>query len=146
MPPQVDIKTARFTLEGQEALIAGIRKLKIEAPKELEKMLFGASLSTRNEAINSIRINKSGGRTYKRRSVIHQASPPGGPPNTDTGDLVRNITVEKLENGYDVGSRMGASHGFFLEFKEPSRGGRKWLEPAFEKGIAKLKQLVAAFR
>jgi len=135
-----------ITLTGDKELLKAIRKLKKEAPKDLQKMLFDAAMHTRNVAIDSIQKPKAGGAAYQRRTVTHLASPPGGPPNTDRGTLVQSITVEKIEGGYDVGSREGAPHGFWLEMKEPSAGGRKWLEPAFLLGIAHLQELIRKFK
>lgn len=48
----------------------------------------------RNEVLRLIQQTPKTGRLYQRRGVVHQASAPGEPPASDTGNLVRNITVE----------------------------------------------------
>lgn len=134
----------KFSLEiqGEEKLLREMRRLEKVAPDRLDNVLFAATNDTRNTAIDSIRVSKPGGRTYQRGQVVHQASPQGGPPNADTGNLISNITLQKIAGGYDVGSRKGAPYGFFLEFKEASRGGRPWLKPAFNIGLQKLKDYI----
>lgn len=109
------------------------------------KITAEAATITHKEAVNHISGDMGTGRTYytrrkgeagkrKGRKAFkkHVASAQGQFPASDTGQLVRNITMEKESDGYTVGSRKGAPHGFFLEMKSPSRGGRPWLSRAFE--------------
>ena len=74
------------------------------------------------------------GRFYKKKSVVHHASAAGEFPKTDTGELVSNINVRKIgKKDYDVGSRLGAPHGFWLEYGTRNMAARPWLRPSFDK-------------
>jgi HK97 gp10 family phage protein len=60
------------------------------------------------------------------------ASQPGSPPNTDTGNLVRSISVERLgKDAVTVGSRDSAPYGKWLEYGTSRMEARPWLIPAF---------------
>lgn len=104
----------------------------------LNKTIVDAATMTHRTAIGSIQTGGRSGRIYKRRSVTHQASAPGEKPKTDTGDLVRNITMEKIASGFTVGSRKGAPHGFWLEFGTSKMDARPWLQPAFDNTVRKI--------
>jgi HK97 gp10 family phage protein len=92
-----------------------------------------------NEAKKSIQSHKSSGNVYVRGSISHTASTAGNPPNSDTGNLVKNITIQKISGGYDVGSRKGAPYGVHLEFGTSKMAARPWLTPAFYLALEKLK-------
>lgn len=128
----------RVELQGMKEINALINKMRRNGDDRLQKMLFEGALNTKSEAARSIQAKQSSGRTYQRRTVRHTASLPNNPPNTDTGALVRNITTKKIAKGYDVGSRAGAPHGFWLEFGTSQMAARPWLKPAFERIIKPL--------
>jgi hypothetical protein len=132
MTMRIEFDTKKFDDE--------IKKLRKEAPHEVDLFLSDASDTLREIAITSIQNSPGGGRVYKRGSVTHVASKPGDYPKTDTGDLVRNITKEKEgDEHYTVGSRKGAPHGYDLEFGTRRTQPRPWLAPSFEKMLRKLK-------
>lgn len=118
--------------------------MKRRGDKTLDRTLAAGALLTETEAKRSIQAHESKGNQYKRGTVTHTASTPGNPPNSDTGNLVNNITVEKINGGYDVGSRRGAPYGLWLEFGTASVQARPWLAPAYamaiDRTIQKLKE------
>ena len=126
----------QVSIEGSEKFIAAIAKIRRTAPEKLQQVLQAGAEETRNMAVRSIQASQSQGRIYQRRSVEHTASKPGKPPNTDTGNLVSNITVQKIEKGFDVGSRQGAPYGLWLEFGTSKMLPRPWLAPAFKAAVA----------
>lgn len=133
-----------FTVEvkGIEGLNATIARIRKNAPEAVGKVLYEGALQTHGEAVRSIQAHGSAGVTYGR----HTASAPGNPPNTDTGNLVANITVQKITGGFDVGSRSGAPYGAALEFGTSKMMPRPWLRPAAEKGIKAALDLVLRMR
>lgn len=72
---------------NDQATIAAVRR------GALRGVIMGANL-IRNEVLRLILQTPKTGRIYRRRGVEHQASAPGEAPASDTGNLVRNITVE----------------------------------------------------
>jgi len=108
--------------------------------KKLNQNLAKAAEDTQGKAVKSISSGARSGAIYKRGSISHQASAAGQLPKSDTGTLVKNITVEKVSDGYTVGSRKDAPHGFWLEFGTSNMSPRPWLQPAFDYVVAKFKK------
>lgn len=126
--------TVRVSFDGDKKLMDAIMGLEKSSLKDVDTGLAKMAYSIDREAKKSIQGGARSGRVYKRRSITHKASAPGEPPKTDTGQLVRNITVRRLSlASYDVGSRKGAPHGYFLEFGTRNMMPRPWLTPAVEK-------------
>lgn len=125
---------------GTKEVIAAINKIKVDNIKDGDVLLAKMSFVTQGNAIKSIQTTTPTGRTYKRRSVVHQASSAGEFPKTDTGQLVRNIIVSKdgILN-YSVGSRRGAPHGLWLEYGTRNMSPRPWLKPTFDDTIIKFR-------
>jgi len=122
-------------VEGLDRMNSLVQKIQKYVPDAVAKTLFYGAQLTMNEAKRSIQASGSKGVTYKRGNILHTASTAGNPPNTDTGNLVNNITVEKIDGGYDVGSRKDAPYGLALELGTSNMLPRKWLTPAYEKAI-----------
>lgn len=131
---------SRIEIKGDDEYKALIARMKKELPKRLDAALLTGSLDTMNEAKKSIQAHQSSGNVYVRGSITHTASTAGNPPNSDTGNLVQNITIKKIKGGYDVGSRKGAPYGVALEFGTSKMAARPWLTPAFYKAMDLLKQ------
>lgn len=128
--------TIEIKIEGKQELFKAINDLKKTNEDGLDQLLFGAANKTRTEAIRSIQKHASSGITYKRGTIEHTASLPGFAPNSDTGNLVNNITVVKEKKlSYTVGSRRGAPYGRILEFGSRFMLRRPWLVPAFRLGV-----------
>ena len=129
----------RIEITGDKEYIALVERIKKELPKRLDAALFTGATDTMNEAKKSIQGHQSSGNVYQRGSISHTASTAGNPPNSDTGNLVQNITIQKINGGYDIGSRKGAPYGVYLEFGTSKMGARPWLTPAFYLALEKLK-------
>lgn len=133
---------ASVTIEGDRELQRQFEKIKKQSPEKLRGLLFAGAESTRTEAVTSINSSQSQGREYRRGNVTHIASTAGNPPNTDRGDLVRNITTEPIQGGFDVGSRASAPHGLWLEFGTLKIAPRPWLTPAYKKAVNVVRNLL----
>ena len=133
--------TYKVEISGSKEFDSLAKKLKRRADGSLEKLLADGAITTQSNAKEAILSHQSKGIIYKRGSVTHQASTAGNPPNSDTGVLVNNITIQKIPGGYDVGSRKGAPHGFWLEFGTSKMEARPWLTPSFDKAV---KVIIAA--
>lgn len=125
---------------GEKEVLAAIKKITVDNVRDGDVLLSKMAFVTQGSAIQSIQTTTPTGRTYKRRSVVHQASSAGEFPKTDTGQLVRNITVSKdgIMN-YSVGSRKGAPHGLWLEYGTRNMSPRPWLVPTFRDTLVKFR-------
>lgn len=129
----------KIEIEGVAEFHALLKKELKNDKAGMNKALAKAAIETHSTAVKSIQTGSRTGKIYQRKTITHQASAPGEPPKTDTGALVRNVTLEKEKKGYTVGSRKGAPHGFWLEFGTSKVKARPWLQPAFDKIVAKFK-------
>jgi hypothetical protein len=126
-------------LIGEKELLAAIDKIRIKAPAEMNTILARMAFDTQQSAVISIQTSPASGRTYRRGSITHIASSPGNAPRTDTGELVRNITLQTEGFAdYTVGSRRGAPQGFWMEFGTRNILPRPWLSPAYNKTLSKV--------
>lgn len=119
---------------------------------EAKKAIVAVALKIEGEAKKNIETGSRSGRTYDRGGgKTHTASAPGEYPKTDYGTLVSNITAEFAFDKLSatVGSRLGAPHGFDLEFGTSKTKARPWLgrtieenrpyiQKRFDKAIAKI--------
>ena len=74
---------------------------------------------------------------YGRKEHPHFSSPPGTPPNADTGDLANSI-YNKMTSKTSAEVRVGAKYGIPLELGWTAKSGgtvpaRPFLRPAVEK-------------
>lgn len=135
--------SVRIELTGDKKFKASLDRARKLGGRRLNKLLASTALSVQDYAVTSIQHGPKTGRIYTRRTVSHQASSPGQAPATDTGELVRNITVERNNYlNYDVGSRKGAPQGFWLEMGTQDMAARPWLKPAFNKAVKEFDQKV----
>ena len=106
------------------------------------KVLNSSALLVEGSAKESIQRGIKSGKTYRRGSVVHQASAEGEAPATDTGFLVSNITHQFAKKGKTMASKVlsKANYSKFLEFGTRNMGARPFLQPALEKNRAAIKQ------
>lgn len=71
---------------NDEVIIAAARR------GAMKGVIQGANI-VRNEILRLILNTPKTGRVYRTRGVLHKASAPGEPPASDTGELVRGISV-----------------------------------------------------
>jgi hypothetical protein len=83
-------------ITGDKDVLRSIQRIKKNAPAALDGALLVFATDIQGSSVQSIQASGSSGAAYTRRTVQHTASAPGNPPNTDTGQLVRNITVKTM--------------------------------------------------
>lgn len=123
------------SVNGIDQLKADLGKLGPNSRREIQKAIGVVLLRIAAESQALISRGGRSGKVYKRRSITHQASAAGEAPKTDTGALVRNITVQVDADGLggNAGSRDAAAHGRWLELGTSRMAPRPWLVPTFEK-------------
>ena len=98
------------------------------------------ALEIRNEAVKLIQDNSDGPKQVRylpKRTV--NVSPPGSPPNADTGRLMQSIKVVKDGNAYLVGTNL--MYGAHLEFGTQNMAPRPWLSVAVNNSIKKIREI-----
>lgn len=115
---------------------------------EMGKTLVKACALIQRDAQESMRDTQiDTTKTYytHNKSKAHHPSAEGFPPAVDTGTLRRSITYQvdedKLEG--EVGSVItNPPYGAYLELGTSRMKPRKWLQPAIDRNIGELKQMV----
>jgi len=121
------------TLKGDKRLERKLGSLSSAAAEEAQQIVDATALRVRNNAVRSIQKGPASGRVYEKYSPrrTHQASAPGQPPMTDTGQLAGSINIVTGTLRAKVGTPL--MYGLFLEFGTRKMRQRPWLRPAFEK-------------
>jgi HK97 gp10 family phage protein len=129
------MKAGSMTIKGEKELIKKLRSLESRAGNAAKNGLRLAAEDCRTKAVASIQKQsignvatriKQGGSPYQ-----HVVSKPGDAPNTDTGNLVKNIAVEVTSpTSVSVGIGEAAAYGAHLEFGTERMAARPWLVPA----------------
>lgn len=105
-------------------------KVIAEIRKAVMRGIVRGTESVRATAVSLILNTDKSGRTYYRRSVVHQASAAGEPPASDTGRLVNSIetkySFEELAGVVNV----SVDYGAHLEFGTRNMAPRPFLRPA----------------
>jgi len=126
----------KIEIEGVDDFLAAVNTELKGDKKLISKVLSLAATETHRNAVESIKRGGRHGKVYRSGTrKQHVASVEGEAPASDTGVLVKNITIEKETDGFTVGSRKGAPHGLWLEFGTSRMGARPWLQPAFDKMV-----------
>lgn len=94
--------------------------------------ITAAANLVRNEVLRLILETPKTGKIYVRRGIEHQASAPGEAPASDTGTLVRGITVEIDTERIAARVNSGAAHGPHLEFGTDKMEPRPHMRQALE--------------
>lgn len=119
-------------LRGSEKLLRKLQSLSTGANQEIASALNETAFKINEKMVNSVQESGSSGREYTRGNKKHVASAPGSPPNTDTGQLVRSMYVDRATANHLV-ARIGADAPYakYLEFGTSRMDARPFLEPAF---------------
>lgn len=125
---------------------------------KLHRILLSTALDVEGDAKESImkgnpsgtisRRGKSKGASRKkglgRRTLIHQASAPGEPPASDTGQLANSIMHREYQRKKTMKVSVGSvvKHGLFTEEGTKKMAKRPWLVPAIEASRPSLERKV----
>lgn len=129
---------ARFT--GKDRLARKMRIIGLITKQEVAQELLRGGLMIESDAVVSIQEQTPGGRPYPsrgRKGAIHWASPPGSPPNADTGELHTSITSTRRETQNSVVVETGANtpYATHLELGTSKMAPRPYMSPAFRKNV-----------
>lgn len=127
-----------------DTVIKQLDKLKKEIGKDVASSLYMAGEIVRGTAVKSIQKQSQGEAVTRYRrggaKYSHVASKPGDAPNTDTGNLVKNIAVEPGDESVFVGTNV--EYGAWLEIGTKDMAARPWLRPALKSNRKKINKLI----
>ena len=134
-----------LTVQGLDALEGRFNDIPKDMAKEIRKAVNQSVLMVKATAVRSIR-DLSPGRTYRLENRVHVASRAGDAPNTDTGNLIRNIRVSTAEGnllkGYSAEVKAITPYAMRLEYGQGKVKARPFMRPALNKNKAKIRQLI----
>jgi len=137
-------------VEGAEALKIALASFYKEVGKEVGKAIFKSGRLVQSAAVQSIQKPQGVGQWVTRyhagqQPYEHLASAPGQAPNTDTGELVRGIQVERQGADVIVGVESSQDQkALALEFgnEDGTLAPRPFLFPALEKNRQRIDDLI----
>ena len=97
----------------------------------LRGVIKGANI-VRDEILRLIQQTPHTGLVYRRRGITHQASAPGEPPASDTGNLVQNITIEVDARNLKATITSNAEYADALEFGTSKMEPRPYMRVGLE--------------
>lgn len=106
-------------IEGLRELEIAIDKLTPEIELLMTKLVEEAGITAQKEIIHAYNSGTRTGKIYhKGNGVYHQASAPGEPPKSDSGNLASHIYFKKVDRlSVEVYSdKSAAPYGFWLEY------------------------------
>lgn len=83
-----------------------------------------------DEAVRLIQDTAKHGRIYRRRGIEHQASAPGEPPASDTGNLVNNRRIDLIPARLAARLTFSAEYAAYLQFGTENVEPRPWADVA----------------
>jgi HK97 gp10 family phage protein len=116
------------------------RKRVVENPEHnAERLIARAAMMVQGRIVDSIQRDPKTGAVYGN----HQASAPGQPPATDTGQLVRSITmsVEGTEGEVVGVIRASAPYAAMLEYGTSNIAPRPYMQPGLESQRRKIEEM-----
>lgn len=108
-----------------------------EVRREVHRELRRGALAIQGTAVESIIDQTPSGkfvRSRGRKGALHEVSPPGAPPNADTGELHTSITTVDRENSprrIEVEVGANAPYAAALEYGTSKMEPRPFMSPAF---------------
>jgi len=111
--------------------------------KEMKARMTDACRTVQNKAVDLIRTPSGGGRLYIRGSVTHAASPPGSPPNADTGQLMQSVSYSVDKEGLEGSVGTNIDYGLILEMGTSRMLPRPWLQPALDQSADEVKKILS---
>ena len=134
-----------------DSLKLKLEKLPKDIALEVRKAVNVGAFMVQKEAIKMIK-RRTQGRVYARgkgkgkRRKFHVASTPFGPPNTDTGNLWKNIKVTRstgaVSGGVTAFVVSKAEYSKALEFGTSKMKRRPFMNPALNRSKKKIKALI----
>lgn len=127
---------------GRDRLRAKLNKIARETRQGVRRALQRGALQIESTAATSIQEQTPGGREYPsrgRKNAKHSASPPGSPPNADTGELHTGITSTTRETParivVETGSNSPYGPALELGYEPNGLAPRPFMGPAFREHV-----------
>lgn len=98
----------------------------------LKQAILEGALQIQSTAIDLVQHAAGGGRTYTHHKVSHEASLPGNPPRTDTGQLVSSIQYWTSDDGLSIAVGTTLDYGKYLEYGTRDMAARPFMTPAVD--------------
>ena len=124
-----------MTVRNADKLIRKLRQLPLDMRAGVGSALTVSVSQLDTYAKQQIQGGGRGGRTYRRRTVTHQASAPGEFPKTDTGQLVSSLFFKVGSDKLRAFFGTKLAYGRYLEFGTSRMQARPWLRPTFKANI-----------
>lgn len=126
---------------GTEKLVATLNKMSLEAKNNIVQALNKGAIVVHKTAGKS--IQQSSG-SFKENSKGHFSSPPGAPPNADTGNLARRLRIKPAKAAeLEAQVISGAKYSADLEFGTRNMAARPFMAPSFRDHVKNIKNAVA---
>lgn len=129
-------KSVTFEVKGLDALTRRFDSLTPDVAKEVRKAINVSALKVQKDVVKSVK-QRSSGRRYTKKGKTHIASRPNSPPNTDTGNLIKNIIITTgkglITSGYTALIRSRANYSQMLEEGTGKMIKRPFMGPALRR-------------
>lgn len=129
-------------VRGVPKVKAKLKALSDQTTRALKKNIATAALRYETDLKKTINTGARSGIVYTRGTVSHQASAPGEPPKTDTGQLVNSIHTVIKRQGLSAEVKSNLPYAGMLELGTSRVAARPaWLpvaenlKPIFEKDL-----------
>lgn len=116
-------------MKGVGAVLRRLDDLPREATAGISRALGQSVVEMHAYAVQKIQGGSRSGKTYRRGSVVHQASAPGEFPKTDRGQLVSSLFIRVEGLAAYFGSML--NYAKWLELGTSRMAARPWLRPTF---------------
>ena len=131
---------------GSQDILRRLRKVTNRVDEIAAESVFLTANLVKNTAVKSIQSISMGERVRRPRqgggTLSHIASRPGDAPNTDTGNLVKSISVQPLQPKKTMTVGVNAKYGSALEFGTKNMEARPFMQPAIEENKDALDRLL----
>jgi hypothetical protein len=136
----------KFKIEGLDKLLRGTAEFERRVAGGIDAAVATAALRIQGNYRKKLQRGGRSGRIYKRRGIQHQASAPGEPPKTDTGQLAASAVVVHEPGSRHAEVIVRAPYAAALEFGSPRSNlePRPALGPAVREESAGFPALIAA--
>ncbi len=121
-----------MAVRNADRLIRQLSQLRLDARAGIGKALATSVVQMDAYAKEKIQGGGRSGKTYRRRSITHQASAPGEFPKTDTGQLVASLYFRVAADKLSAFFGTKLLYGSFLEFGTSRMRARPWLRPTLK--------------
>jgi HK97 gp10 family phage protein len=118
-------------VKNVDRLIRRLRQIPLEARRGIGAELTRAVVAIDARAKKEIQGGGRAGRTYRRRSVTHQASAPAEYPKTNTGQLVGSLFFRVSASNLMAVFGTALNYGRYLEFGTSRMRPRPWLRRSY---------------